>query len=128
MFVKAANSQIQKIHIAIKELGIDDESHRKNLSAFENEITGSPIKSSSELSFGQAEEYLAKLSNASFQVKFKTEGNQKFSQGKGKMKYEELADRGEEWATPAQLRMIEALWRQCSREKSDKALQSFLVN
>ena len=46
--------------------------------------------------------------------------------GWGSRKYDQLQNRAGSYASPAQLRKIEATWREVARNPSDEALQSFI--
>ncbi len=108
----ATNNQLAKIHIAKKDLDLDDYDYR----FFLRTETG---KSSAKL--------LTEQEATSVLDMFKRLGwTPKTSKPKSK-KYEDLANR-DGMASPKQLRMIEAMWMTGSniREKNPAALRSFL--
>jgi hypothetical protein len=113
---------LASIHIAVKELGIDEDTYRAHLAIYQ-------VNHSNELLSFQADDLLKKYETAGWKKPETKKGkNEKWSKGKGNRKYEELANRGEEWPSPAQLRYIELVWRLCSNVKTDDALQKFLVH
>jgi hypothetical protein len=124
----ASKGQIARLHIAKKELKLDDEMYRKNLAAYINFKTGEPVNHANELTSQQANALLNIYKSAGWVEKEGTGNNNKWSRNKGRLKYEELVNRNDEWPTPARLRLIEYKWRQHSREKTDAALQRFLKN
>jgi hypothetical protein len=108
--------QIQKIHIAKKDLNLKDSDYRAMLSGFKNE-KGEPCTSSKEFSESQANVFLELLrTKLGWKVKRKNKN----------LKYEELAARDPKFASPGQLRKIEALWQVHSREKTENSLNHFL--
>lgn len=108
-----------KIHIAKKQLNLDDKSYRDILSGFINNC-GQPCASCSELNFDQAEALLHLLKKLGF----------KETRGKQVLKYEEYANRDPKFATPKMMRMIDALWHtsQNVREKTDEAMNRLIKN
>jgi len=125
----ATQGQIAKIHIAKKELHIDDESYRQQLAVYINVFTNLPVKHANELAMYQAEELLEKYKSAGWIQPEPQKGkNEKWSKNKGRKKYEELASRSEEWPSPGQLRLIEFTWRVYSKDKTDGSLQKFLAH
>ena len=108
--------QIKKIHIAIKELNIKDKDYRDILSGFNN-AAGKPCTSCKELTKRQANILLDLFS--------KKLGWQEKKHGK-KLKYEEFAGRDPKFASPAQMRKIEAEWMQHSREKTEVSMNNFI--
>lgn len=108
--------QIQKIHIAKKDLNIKDSDYRAMLSGFKNE-NGQPCTSSKELSESQANVFLQLCrTKLGWKVKRKNKN----------LKYEELAARDPKFASPAQLRKIEALWQVYSDQKTEASLNHFI--
>ena len=108
--------QIQKIHIAKSNLNINDVDYRAMLSGFKND-KGEPCTSSKEFTEKQANVFLHLLkTKLGWQEKKKNKI----------LKYEELNKRDPKFASPAQLRKIEALWQIHSREKTEAALNHFL--
>lgn len=109
-------SQITKIHIAKSQLKLSDENYRDLLSGFITD-SGKPAVSCKDLTCDQAEVLLNR---------FKAMGWKEYSKGKPK-KYEELANRDSKFATPKQLRMLEAIWMSKAREKTEKSFLKFIM-
>lgn len=109
-------SQIVKIHIAKSQLKLSDENYKAILSGFNNQ-SGEPVASSKELNYEQAEVLLSKLKEIGWKPK---------SKGKP-VKYEEYANRDYKFASPKQLRMLEAMWMEKAREKTELAFNKFVV-
>jgi len=111
--------QIQKIHIAKKQLNLSDEDYRDILSNFKNAF-GWPCKSSTELNEHQANV----LINDIFKKKL---GWREKKFGKP-LKYEEYNTRDQKFASPAQMRLIESTWMHNInvKEKTDRALNNFI--
>ncbi len=106
--------QIKLIHTLVSRLGMDDEAYRDMLEA------NFGVRSSKEL----AEPEAALLINT-LQAKAVEMGVWK----RNRKKYDHLAGRPGPYATPAQLRLLEAEWRKVSRARDpQKALQKFLQN
>jgi len=117
----ATNSQLAKIHIAKKEMGLDDDDYR----FFLNRITGK--ESAKLLSDREADAVIDEFKRLGWVPK-----KRRTQTGDGspkKLKYEDLANRIG-MASPKQLRMIEAMWMTGSkiREKTPTSLRSFLNN
>lgn len=108
-------SQIIKIHIAKQQLGLTDDEYRDILSAFVT-YKGSAAQSCKDLSEAQAEVLLNRFKSLGWQEKRKNKV----------LEYEELWKRDPKFANPKQLRMIKGLWKSKSREKTDRALNSFI--
>ncbi len=106
---------LAQVHIAKKELGLDDETYRDMLySSFH-------VRSARFLNNVQLTEFIDILKKCGWKQTGK--GN-----GFGKDKYENLGER-RGFATPAQLRLIEALWHRVSfAEDKETALRKFLEN
>ena len=107
-----SRKSLAKIHIAKKELNLTDEEYRKIL----YDCFG--VVSSKYLTDQQADMLIAVFVDMGWKPK-KKENKPKFK------KYDELGDR-KGFATPAQLRKIEATWKIVSREKTKKSLDRFL--
>ncbi len=107
--------QIKKIHIALSQLSLPDENYRDILSNFIN-AKGEKCRSCKELNENQANILLGILKKLGWTEKKK--GKQ--------LKYEEFNNREAKYATPAQMRKIEALWMRRSREKTEKSLNNFI--
>ncbi len=108
--------QIQKIHIAKNQLNISDADYRAMLSGFKN-VKGEPCTSSIEFTESQANVFLSLL---------KTKLGWQEKKRNKVLKYEELNKRDPKFASPAQLRKIDALWQVHSREKTVSSLNHFL--
>jgi hypothetical protein len=122
---KILPSQIKLIHIAKSQLKISDENYRELLAGFCKDHESWSVASSKELTSQQAEDLLKIFEKLGFKITT-NEKFRKYSPGIGKLKYEELANRGEGWPAPKQLRKVEVLWHKNSREKTDSALQAFI--
>lgn len=107
---KILKVQIQKIKMAQKQLGIDDETYRDLLAEFYN------AKSCTELSQKHADLFLENLKKHGWKEKPVNK----------KKKYSEFNDRMGYRATGAQMRMIEAMWMETAREKTEAALNKFI--
>ncbi|MEA5113222.1 MAG: regulatory protein GemA [Geobacteraceae bacterium] len=110
----ASGKQIKAIHALKTAIGMDDSSYRLLLQEFAG------ITTSKALNMGQAEELIEDLKcKAGQQAWTRKEGGQ----------HSDLAGRPG-MATPAQLRMIEAIWKKVSRaedtEARTKALRAFI--
>lgn len=109
--------QIRKIHALKNALNMPDEDYR----AMVMDIHGFSI-TSKDLDYDEAEELSESLESLAVAqgvwVKYK-----------GKKKYDELSDR-QGMASPKQLRMIEAMWKEVSKYRDEKdrarALRIFL--
>lgn len=115
-------AQIQKIHIAKKELSISDDDYRSILSSY-NAV------SSKDLSREQADNLLNLLKQLGWKEKQKPKTERSESdkiKGTGKQKFEYLGNRGDEFPSPGQLRKIDALWKTHARDKSDSAMNNFI--
>lgn len=123
--MKAIRAQIAKIHIAKKQLGIDEEDYRNHLRDF-------GVEHANDLSYEQANAFIGMYMSGGFngKVKVRTEKENKSIEqyGFGKRKYDELDDRGTPFAAASKLRKIEGLWREVSRTKTDESLQIFIKN
>lgn len=110
-----SRTQITKIHIAKQQLKLTDQQYRDTLSGFINAF-GQPCSSCKELNSDQADVLL----NIFIKMGWKQKQN-----GKVK-KYEEFAGRSGKFASPAQMRKIEALWMSNAREKTIEAMNHFI--
>lgn len=118
--MKAIRSQIIKIKIAQKQLGIDEATKLQQYSVY-------GVTSCTRLDYDQAEELLDAYKNAGF-TPSPSKGEGWGEVGWGKKKYTELDSRGYPYAASSKLRMIEALWRDVSYTKTDESLQLFIKN
>ena len=108
-------SQIVKIHVAKSQIGLSDENYRGILSGFVTS-SGKPAESCKQLNYDQAEVLLNKFVELGFKQK---------RSGKP-LKYEDLANRDYKFASPKQLRMLEAMWMDNAREKNESAFTKFI--
>lgn len=110
------NSRIAEIHTLKSKAGLSDEDYRVFLG-------GWGVESSKNLTPKQAAEVVATLRRLAGQPA-------KRSRSKKPLRFDELAGRGSEWATPAQLRKIHVLWvsvtRQAGDDAADAAFNAFL--
>ncbi len=109
--------QVKKIHIAKSQLSLSEQQYRDTLSGFKN-AAGEPSSSCKELNYDQAEVLLNT---------FKKLGWQEKHSGKP-LKYERYAGRDAKFATPKQMRSIDALWFTSInvREKTEEAMNNFI--
>ncbi len=117
--LKISKTQIQKIHIAKKQLKLNDETYREMLSGY-------GVASSKDLTYKQAEDLLRRLEASGWKptgIKPPAGIDEKKW---GKQKFEDLKGRGEEYAAPQQLRMIEARWKDVTGNEPDKGLNKFI--
>ncbi len=119
----ATATQIKIIHSLKGRLGLTDEEYRGMV--FEAG-TGYPV-SSKELTEKEAAGLIRTLEAMAVKQGVWT---QRAGKGWGRRRFEELGGRENIMATPRQLRMIEAMWRDVSRARTDderrKTLRSFL--
>ncbi|QQS35750.1 MAG: DUF1018 domain-containing protein [Ignavibacteriales bacterium] len=124
---KANNRQKWFIHDARKFFGLSS-------ADYESLLGGYGVKSAKDLSYKDAEDMLAKLQERGWTPpEKKTDTVKPVSRsvelyGWGKKKYEALRKRGYPYPEPQKLRMIEALWKDLARNKSDESLQRFIEN
>jgi hypothetical protein len=108
--------QRQEIGYMRKLLGLPEDTYRDMLAGFGAE-------SSKELMLAEASELLARLRTNGIQAGvFKPTKQYVFN----KYKYNSYMDRGDCYASPAQLRKIEAIWFRVSRQEDDKARETAL--
>lgn len=109
--------QIKKIHTLKSALKLQEASYRKLIYA-----NYYPCTSSMELTFSQARDFIDNLERMAVESGV-------WSPNSGKSRYEELGKRGR-MATPAQLRLIEGLWKEVSSVRGEhnrkKALRKWL--
>lgn len=112
-----SNAQKAKIHIAKSQLNLSDQQYRDILSGFNNQ-SGLPCNSCLELNFDQAETLLRLFRKLGWQEKRKGV----------KLKYEEYSNRDAKFATPKQMRSIDAVWNTTDnvREKTDESMNKFI--
>lgn len=110
-----ANSGLIKVvHVAKNKLGLSDDDYRDILSGFN-------VSSSKELNENELKQLIAVFHKIGFE-----------DTDKKKRKYNNLKKRGsilDAWATPKQLRMIEAKWMSSDkvRVKTTEALEKFIL-
>ncbi|HCY76962.1 MAG TPA: hypothetical protein DHV28_13660 [Ignavibacteriales bacterium] len=115
--MKIVKVQIQKIHIAKKQLNISDDSYREMLS-----LTFG-VSSAKDLSFDQADELLNNLKLAGWKPVAAKKGKEN---NWGKKNYENLRGRNEEYAAPQTLRMIESIYKQITGLDPENGLAKFV--
>jgi hypothetical protein len=112
--------QIVRVHTLKAKLGMRDEEYRALLSGYE-------VESCKEMTVLQADTMCRFLQD----MLDKRDGKTVVRTGRGSRRYAELEGRGSDWATPAQLRMLEAMWMdvtvQRSRDDALVAYRSFLM-
>lgn len=96
-------AQIRLIHVAKSKLRITDEQYREILSGFVLS-SGEPCTSSKQLSYDQCEALIHIFKKMGFTT--------------GRLKYEEFENRAGGFATPAQMRKIEATWMTSPKVKN----------
>lgn len=94
--------QIKKLHTLKSKLGISEEDYRDTLWSF------AAVSSSTELSYQQANDLVNHWEKSAVE-----QGLWKQPE-KTKKEFDEFENRGGEFATPAQLRMIVAMWNEKS--------------
>lgn len=115
--------QIRKIHALKGALGLSDEGYR----AMVQDVHGFS-GTSKDLSYEDAGQLIRRMEDAAVPLGVWRKGEAR-RRGGGRLKYDDLAGR-QGFASPAQLRMIEAMWKDVSRAKTpaarEKALRAFL--
>lgn len=109
--------QIKKIHIAKSQLCLSEQQYRDTLSGFKNN-NGESCSTCKELTYDQAEVLLNTFKKLGWKEKH----------GGRQLKYEEFSGRDAKFATPKQMRSIDALWHTSIsvREKTDEAMNNFI--
>lgn len=102
---------LARIHILKKQAGLTDDQYRVLLS-------GWGVASSTEFTNKRAAAF------ANFLQKEVIKDTKTARWGEGK--YEDLRKRPGDFASPPQLRMIEAMWREIARNPDDAALEKFI--
>jgi len=114
------NRQKAIIHAAKAQLNI-------SAATYEGMLEGYGVTTSKNLTFNQAESLIRDFEALGFVQKFKPRKLVKNEgRGWGSEKFEYLSNRDPEFATPKQLRMLDAMWRDSSRLKTDDSFQSFI--
>lgn len=116
MINSITRTQITKIHIAKHDLNIEDRNYRDILSGFNN-ASGNPCSSCKELTERQA--------NVLLEL-FRTKLGWQSKKKNVILKFEEFAGRDPKFASPAQLRKVDAVWMNHSREKTEASLNKFI--
>jgi hypothetical protein len=119
--MKATRAQIAKIHIAKKELRLDESDYR-------NAVRFYGVEHANDLDYSEAEELLNKFQDAGFKEQSNVKRETSNKKNWGKLKYTELDSRGYPFAKSSKLRKIEVLWREVSNSKTDESLQLFIKN
>lgn len=106
------------------KLRMDDDQYRAALSAYD-------APSSTGLSYEQAGDFIRSLEAMAAKNNIAIDSNAaRARRATGRKKYDELAARPGTWASPAQMRMLEAMWADVSRMKNadarERALNNFL--
>ncbi|HNW35280.1 MAG TPA: DUF1018 domain-containing protein [Candidatus Ozemobacteraceae bacterium] len=96
----ASKEQIKTIHVLINALRIEDDVYRGLLEGY-------GVASSKDLSFDKAAALISRLATDAQSAGV-------WTPKQGPKRYEHLDARSEEWASPAQLRLIEGLWNDVS--------------
>lgn len=112
-------TQIQKIHIAKTELKMSEDEYRSVLSSF-------GVETSKDLSYQDADKLLEKFQQLGWKPKPKNPVKGKDKSTWGKNNFSNLSKRPGKFATPEQLRMIEAYWKEVTGNDSRKSLNKFL--
>ncbi|MBK7106856.1 MAG: DUF1018 domain-containing protein [Ignavibacteriae bacterium] len=115
--MKIAKNQLAKIHIAKKELKLNDDNYRILLSNFN-------VISSKDLSFNDAEQLLKIFIQLGWKPKEKELKKEKDLENK--TKYDELNPRPFGFASPGQLRKIEAMYHDLSKSNSNEGLNKLI--
>lgn len=97
---------IKAIKTAQRKLGISDENYRDMLSGF-------GVATCKDLTEDGAKKLLKVLNSLGFKNKIKG-------------KYDHLKNRSSEYASPAQLEMLELLWVRYSRTKTEASFREFI--
>ena len=112
--------QIKKLHTLKSKLGISEEDYRDTLQSFAN------VNSSTDLNYNQANDLINHWEKAAVEQGLWKQAD------KTKKEFDEFENRGGDFATPAQLRMIVALWNEKSfvedPTKRRVALNKFINN
>lgn len=104
------NMLVKRIKTLQRAAGVDDDAYRAMLAGY-------GVESCRDLDVVQAAGVIGFLQQVA--------GGSKPSAG-NKKRYEDLGRRGAEWATPKQLRMLEAMWMDVTRQKTrEKALLAY---
>lgn len=111
---------VKRIKTLQRAAGVDDDSYRAMLAGY-------GVESCRDLDAVQAASVISFL-----QVLVDGSGNRRPRRSTGAKRYEDLDGRSAEWATSKQLRMLEAMWmdvtRQKTREKAMLAYHSWLMH
>lgn len=108
--------QLRKLHALRRALGIDEEAYRARLAHF-------GVASSKDLTMRQADALLAQWEALAVEQGLWTSQPSQTSRAK---EQSDLANRTRDMASPAQLRMIQALWKEVSRAVDDEGRKQAL--
>jgi phage-related protein len=115
--LEIAARQIKRIHVIKSSLKLSDDSYRDMLSGY-------GVSTSKHLNFAAAAELIVKME--SLLARMRVNNKQR---PQSQMKFDDLGDR-DEMASPAQLRKIDVMWRNVSRQPDARsrsvALEKFL--
>ena len=110
--------QRQQIQILRKQIGLDEDTYRDILSEY-------GVKSSLKLNYNDADDLINRLRTKAAELGINKEHNMNC------LKYENLKNRPRGMASPAQLRLINVLWKNVSTKETDaekeQDLNRFLV-
>lgn len=114
------NRQKAIIHAAKAQLNISQ-------ATYDGMLEGYGVTTSKNLTYKQAECLIRDFEKLGYVQKIKPRNVVKNEgRGWGSEKFEYLSNRDPEFATPKQLRMLEAMWREVSRLKTDESFESFV--
>jgi hypothetical protein len=118
MASKARKARYAKIHSSMSELGWDEDAYRSALFGMFG------VESKTDLSLKELDQFIQMLRKRMVERGLLEPTEVKW--GWGTEKYEALRGRRGPYATPDQLRLVEASWREVARNPSDEALQDFI--
>lgn len=114
------NRQKAIIHAAKSQLNLSEDSYRELLSGF-------GVKSSKDLTTFQADKLISDLVSMGYVQRSKSQNRgKKNGRGWGNKKFSYLQNRDPEFATPKQLRMLDGMWHEVSRLKTDSSFDHFI--
>jgi hypothetical protein len=118
--MKASKSQLARIHIAAKDLGLDDVVYRQIL------INETGKRSAADLTYGQARTVIEYFESAGWKPKNEGSG---FNVEHRTLNIERPSGQKNGFASPRELRMIQGMWADLSYAPKDRqqgALREFL--
>jgi len=116
-------AQLAKIHILKKQAGLNEDQYRLLLASFGAPLRPDGEPTSSRFTDREANKFIHFLQDYMKRNNLLNEPARS-----SKKKYDELSNRPGDFATPRQLRMIEAIWREVARDPSDDALETLIAN